>query len=138
MPEHLPNELIVFPAPQTQAYGVHLNYVENATYFKGRNQKEAVAAAVKAHFKNTPHLSLGVATFNSKQQELIAELLDSWLEAQRNTISAEPFFIKNLENVQGDERDVIFKKFWNTRGGKFLRFGQWIGLRIERRKLSGL
>ncbi|MEN8217935.1 MAG: DUF4011 domain-containing protein, partial [Pseudomonadota bacterium] len=106
------NELIVFPAPQTQAYGVHLNYVENGTYFKGRNQKEAeaVAAAVKGHFRNTPHLSLGVATFNSKQQELIAEVLDSWLEAQRNTIekSAEPFFIKNLENVQGDERDVIF------------------------------
>jgi len=104
------DELIVFPAPQTQAHGVHLNYVENATYFKGRNLKEAeaIAAAVKAHFKNTPHLSLGVATFNSQQQELIAELLDSWREARTSEESAEPFFIKNLENVQGDERDVIF------------------------------
>jgi len=104
------DELVVFPAPQTQAHGVHLNYVENATYFKGRNLKEAeaVAAAVKAHFRNTPHLSLGVATFNSQQQELIAELLDSWREAQATEECAEPFFIKNLENVQGDERDVIF------------------------------
>jgi hypothetical protein len=114
------DELIVFPAPvpQHRGCGVHLNYVENATYFRGRNQKEAetIVAGVAAHFQNTPELSLGVATFNMRQQALISEVLDErcqeeplleeHLKSTEN--SPEPFFIKNLENVQGDERDVIF------------------------------
>ncbi len=125
------DELIIFPAPQTQ--GVHLNYVENATYFKGENLKEAeaVVAAIIAHFRNTPELSLGVATFNIKQQDLINEVLekqiDTWLEAKikATEASAEPFFIKNLENVQGDERDVIFVSttYGPTNGRVFQRFG---------------
>src|ERR1700683_4375434 len=58
--------------------------------------------------------SLGVVTFNSPQQKLIEDLLD---EARRSNpglerfFSAaqwhEPVFVKNLENVQGDERDTI-------------------------------
>lgn len=114
------DELVVFPAPETkpQEGGVHLNYVEKATYYKGRNQKEAetVVAAIVIHFRHTPHLSLGVATFNLKQQELIQDILDkrcqqdTWLAEQLKATETrqEPFFIKNLENVQGDERDVIF------------------------------
>jgi very-short-patch-repair endonuclease len=136
------DDLIVFPAPRAgpgagPGYGVHLNYVENATYLKGRNLKEAeaVAAAVREHFRNTPDLSLGVATFNSKQQELIAGVLDKlceeyrWLDGQIKATEemAEPFFIKNLENVQGDERDVILVSTTygpdpNT-GRVFQRFG---------------
>ena len=114
------NELIVFPAPhqQNSDYGVHLQYVAGATYQQGHNLKEAeaVVAAVAEHFNHYPQLSLGVATFNLKQQELISDVLDqfcqqaTWLEEQIKTTetSVEPFFIKNLENVQGDERDVIF------------------------------
>jgi very-short-patch-repair endonuclease len=114
------NELIVFPAPvaKNELYGVRRHYVEGANYLTGRNLKEAeaVVTAVVEHFKTSPHLSLGVATFNLKQQELINDLLekryktDNWLEEQTKATEAtnEPFFIKNLENVQGDERDVIF------------------------------
>jgi len=114
------NELIVFPAPvaKNEFYGVRRHYVEGAHYLTGRNlqEAEAVVAAVAAHFKASPHLSLGVATFNIKQQELINDLLekhyktDTWLAEQTKATEAtnEPFFIKNLENVQGDERDVIF------------------------------
>jgi len=114
------DELIVFPAPvpQHRGCGVHLNYVENATYFRGQNQKEAetIVAAVAAHFQNTPELSLGVATFNMRQQALISEVLDERCQEdplleehiKSTENSPEPFFIKNLENVQGDERDVIF------------------------------
>jgi len=114
------DELIVFPASQAKhrGCGVHLNYVEKATYLKGCNQKEAeaIVVAVEAHFKNHPALSLGIATFNLKQQELINDVLekrcqqDTWLEEQLKATenTTEPFFIKNLENVQGDERDVIF------------------------------
>jgi superfamily I DNA and/or RNA helicase len=53
---------------------------------------------------------------NFEQRELIEELLyarlkgdslsNSWIESREET--PEPFFIRNLENVQGDERDVIF------------------------------
>lgn len=114
------NELIVFPAPhrQNSDYGVHLHYVAGATYQRGHNLKEAeaVVTAVAEHFNHYPQLSLGVATFNLKQQELISDVLDqfcqqaTWLEEQikATETSNESFFIKNLENVQGDERDVIF------------------------------
>ena len=114
------NELMIFPAPtlQQKGYGVHLNYVEQATYFRGCNQKEAeaVVAAIVSHFQNAQAFSLGVATFNMRQQALISEILDkrcqedTWLEGQIKATenTPEPFFIKNLENVQGDERDIIF------------------------------
>ncbi|MDM8557840.1 DUF4011 domain-containing protein [Candidatus Parabeggiatoa sp. HSG14] len=114
------DKLVVFPAPQAkhQDVGVYLNYIENATYHKGRNHEEAeaVVKAVVAHFRKTPELSLGVATFNLKQQELISELLDkrcqqdTWLEEKIKVTenTEEPFFVKNLENVQGDERDIVF------------------------------
>src|SRR5262249_60437639 len=63
--------------------------------------------------------SLGIVSLNQKQQQLISEefeyalggtqhalkYIESWKE--RND-GLEEFFIKNLENVQGDERDVIF------------------------------
>ncbi len=129
------DELIVFPSPQAHPKdaGIRYHYVEQATYLQGRNQREAeaVVAAVAEHFRHSPQLSMGtetqflqeteflsmgVATFNLEQAELIWDLLDKrcqtdpWLEAQLTATeeTAEPFFVKNLENVQGDERDVIF------------------------------
>jgi hypothetical protein len=113
------DDLMVFPSPQAKSResGVHHHYVENATYYKGRNllEAETVVDAVMAHFRNSPQLSLGVATFNLDQQELITDVLekrsreDTWLETQLKVTedTPEPFFVKNLENVQGDERDVI-------------------------------
>jgi very-short-patch-repair endonuclease len=70
---------------------------------------------------------------NFEQRELIEELLDmklkqdsfsnGWIEAKENT--PEPFFIKNLENVQGDERDVILISVTygpDSQGSYFQRF----------------
>jgi superfamily I DNA and/or RNA helicase len=83
-----------------------------------RNAVEAqrVVDAVLEHIVLHPGDSLGVVTMNFEQRELIEELLDArlandsfsstWIEGQAET--PEPFFIKNLENVQGDERDAIF------------------------------
>lgn len=114
------DDLIVFPAPHTDNgnYGIRHHYIEGAKYFKGRNRLEAesIADAIIEHFKNQPQLSLGVATFNREQADLIQDSLERrqklqpWLEKLLNDSdeSLEPFFIKNLENVQGDERDVIF------------------------------
>jgi very-short-patch-repair endonuclease len=114
------DDLIVFPAPHKDDdnNGIHYHYIKEAKYQKGRNRVEAqsVTDAIVEHFRNRPHLSLGVATFNREQAELIQDTLErrqkelAWIDAKVKDLeeSTEPFFIKNLENVQGDERDVIF------------------------------
>jgi len=113
-------DLIIFPSPKGKKgeYGVHRHYIEEAAYLKGRNQieAEAVAIAVVEHFKRNSTSSLGVATMNREQTDLILDILerkqkeDKWLEEKIKATESttEPFFVKNLENVQGDERDVIF------------------------------
>lgn len=118
--EFYDNDLIIFPAPfgTKEDYGVKYHFVENALYQKGKNRSEAeiVAISIMDHFKRCPKLSLGVATFNIEQRDLIQDELERlqkrnpWLEERikKSDLSEEPFFIKNLENVQGDERDVIF------------------------------
>jgi very-short-patch-repair endonuclease/DNA polymerase III delta prime subunit len=114
------DSLIVFPSPSISNtnLGVKSHYISGAKYLKGRNLIEAqrIVDAVVNHFRDNKDLSLGVATFNIEQRDLIIDLLDKrqkdhpWLERdlKENEESREPLFIKNLENVQGDERDVIF------------------------------
>jgi len=113
-------DLIVFPSPygKNNSYGIRYHYIEEAKYYKGRNRKEAevIANAIAEHINNHPKESLGVATFNKEQSDLIMDILESMQKKQplfEKTLktseqSNEPFFVKNLENVQGDERDVIF------------------------------
>ncbi len=112
-------DLIIFPSPKRESreYGVHFNYIDEPSYKKGRNRKEAevVVENIIHHFHRHAKKSLGVAAFNKVQAEEIGILLDkarqkdpavdSLISEQEND---EPLFIKNLENVQGDERDVIF------------------------------
>jgi len=114
------NDLIVFPSPQgtLAGLGVLLHHVDGAKYSKGINPAEAqaVAEAVAAHVLKYPNVSLGVGTFNAAQRDVILDALDRlWKEnsAAQSVVdemqqSNEPFFVKNLENIQGDERDVIF------------------------------
>lgn len=110
--------LVVFPSPNTDdpLLGVKHFYVKG-TYEASINQDEAEAVIrdaiglMIAH----PECSMGIATMNLKQTELIkAEFnrLAGEQEAVRNYIAAweggiDRFFVKNLENVQGDERDII-------------------------------
>jgi very-short-patch-repair endonuclease len=114
------NNLIVFPSPYARSrhLGVKSRFIQGATYENQMNPMEAAAVvdAVLAHMRDRPADSLGVATLNLKQRELIEELLDkkirdlSYAEKFCEAHEAEGmgFFVKNLENVQGDERDVIF------------------------------
>jgi very-short-patch-repair endonuclease len=114
------DNLIIFPSPKgkNRNYGLHRHYIDGATYVKGLNriEAEAVAIAVIEHFRSHSNLTLGVATFNREQADLMQDVLERmqkehpWLERKiRETdLTEEPFFVKNLENVQGDERDVIF------------------------------
>ncbi len=82
----------------------------------GRNVAEAdlIAQEVIAFAKANPTKSLGVAAFSVKQRDAIRDLIDEYrsknpkLEAFFSLARKEPFFVKNLESIQGDERDVIF------------------------------
>lgn len=82
----------------------------------GRNVAEAelIAQEVIAFAKANPTKSLGVAAFSVKQRDAIRDLIDDYraknskLEPFFSLSRKEPFFVKNLESIQGDERDVIF------------------------------
>ena len=112
-------KLIVFPSPfaRSRGLGVRLHFVRGAVYESQTNAREAAAIvdAVVDHILHTPHLSLGVVALNIRQRDLIAELLEERLRSvpgaaeYRNRWSDEgqDIFVKNLENVQGDERDTI-------------------------------
>lgn len=113
------SDLYTFPSVETDAYdsGLHFEFVPEGVYEgKGLNVAEArrVADAVVEHAKKNPQTSLGVGTFNMRQQLAIQDELeqrrreDPSLEPFFDRSKREPFFVKNLENIQGDERDVIF------------------------------
>ncbi|MCL5950064.1 MAG: DUF3320 domain-containing protein [Candidatus Bathyarchaeota archaeon] len=113
--------MITFPAAKNQAdsLGVKLVHVPDGIYDRGgarNNLKEAekVADLVFEHFKNYPKKTLGVVTFSIAQMDAVEEAIDRRLKEQPDfepffkEDRLEGFFVKNLENVQGDERDVIF------------------------------
>jgi very-short-patch-repair endonuclease len=115
------NRLFIVPSPISSggSLGLKLRYVADGCYDRGgtrTNRTEAivVAKAVMDHFRKSPELSLGVATFSSAQRDAILDELellrqaDSSLEDSFRSGGVSPFFVKSIENVQGDERDVIF------------------------------
>lgn len=139
--------LIVFPSPQERSenFGVHYNYV-GGTYNASCNIEEAksVMEAARQFMRNHPDKSLGIATMNSKQRDLIDEEMyrlfcnDTVAEAYRQKWEGtlEPFFVKNLESVQGDERDAIFVSTVygpNKDGQVMQRFGPINGKHGHRR-----
>lgn len=99
------------------AYGLCFTRVDGV-YDKGgkrdnRKEGEAIVARVAEHARVNPTLSLGIATFSFAQRNAITELLeiarrtDSILDTFMREEQSEDLFVKNIENVQGDERDVI-------------------------------
>ena len=114
------NGLITFPSalPCATDRGVQLEYVAAGTWDRGKsrtNREEAlrVTQLVIRHYEAFPTRSLGVVAMNRSQTELIEDLLaeerraNRELDARIGCDSAEPFFVKSLENVQGDERDTM-------------------------------
>lgn len=111
--------LIIFPSPygQSSRLGVRATYLADAVYENQTNLREAkrLVDAVVEHITHRPKDSLGVVTLNIKQRDLIAELIEERLKTVQEadtyrdywTVEGQPLFIKNLENVQGDERDAI-------------------------------
>lgn len=114
------NELITFPSSidKVADNGVEYIYVENGVYDRGGkkhnlNEAKCVAKLVFEHFKKYPNRSLGVVTFSEAQSQAIDSAIrqirlgDSQYEQHFSEDNEQAFFVKNLENVQGDERDTI-------------------------------
>jgi superfamily I DNA and/or RNA helicase/very-short-patch-repair endonuclease len=139
-------ELVTFPSidDESDNPAVKFEFVPNGRWQKGHsgggfNQIEAAKAAelVFQFFREHPDKSLGVITFSQRQQETISDAIENlckkYPEMKRFfsdnndlTNKQEGFFVKNLENVQGDERDYIFLciGYGKTEDGKMsMNFG---------------
>lgn len=115
--------LVTFPSPVTDDRAVSFHLVEDGVYEKGgarinKPEAKALVANLVACLKNpgfvVAGLSAGVVTFNAEQQKLVEDLLDAErrtspeIDAHFSDDRLEPVFVKNLENVQGDERDLMW------------------------------
>lgn len=124
------NRLITFPSTAIRAtptpsaiapdgHGVRLVFVEDGTWDRGRsrtNRQEAlrVAHLVVEQLQRFPDRSIGVVAMNTTQREAIDDILSDLMKDRPDllplidpTRGHEPFFVKSLENVQGDERDTM-------------------------------
>ncbi len=131
------NNLITIPQSKKheKGFGIDFVYVEDGIYdAQARtNMIEAkkICEMVFEHFQNS-NKSLGVVAFSNVQAELIQSLVEKqrakhpefekWFDEETD----EPFFVKNLETVQGDERDRIIFSIcygYNKEGKFYQRFG---------------
>lgn len=117
------NGLLTFPSSNTGSFGVTLKYLPNAVYDKGETSTNPIEAKAlvdeflrRIKTKAGAKLSYGIVTFSLQQREVILKCFE---DARRSNpeieehfgdkcpVDGEPVFVKNLESVQGDERDVI-------------------------------
>jgi len=120
--EFYDNKLMIFPSPGVNPAAKGLSFVHSpGTYYdrggsrSNLGEADKIVEAILNHAKNTPNLTLGVVAFSTAQRDTILNTLEiSRRENPElesffgNNEQNELFFVKNLENVQGDERDVIF------------------------------
>ncbi len=116
--EYYDGSLITFPSVDDRTSKVHFVPVKGV-YDKGghrsnRVEAQAIVAEVVRRLRDSKlrKQSLGIIAFSVSQQSLIEDILQDALEGSEELREAaanmhEPIFVKNLENVQGDERDVI-------------------------------
>jgi very-short-patch-repair endonuclease len=131
--------LAVFPAARGRAedLGIGWHPIEGGVYDKSRTRtNRAEARALVDHLvgsllRTSPQTrTFGVVTFSQAQQALVSDLLDEARrlhpEIERHFAHDEPVFVKNLENVQGDERDEILFSIGygpDDRGRVWMNFG---------------
>ena len=112
---------------QTSTNGA-LEFIKvEGTWEKNINQEESkeVVRLVFNLLNNPPSKSIGIVTFNAKQQSHIMDTLEEVAFDQKVSIP-HSLFIKNIENVQGDERDIIIfsTAYAPDKNGKLqMRFG---------------
>lgn len=119
--EFYDNKLYVFPSPTKYSddVGLKFEYVPFSVYNRGttsNNVEEAekvIDYAFSCIEKYGDSKSLGIGTFNVKQRDTILDVLEEKikdrpdLESFFNEDNSDSFFVKNLENIQGDEKDII-------------------------------
>jgi very-short-patch-repair endonuclease len=116
------DDLITFPSPDARHEdGIRFVHVKDGVYDRSRsrtNRREAerVVDLVTASLREQPDLSVGVVALSEAQQRAIRDVIEGRLRSspdlqawQQELLEENPagFFVKNLESVQGDERDVI-------------------------------
>jgi very-short-patch-repair endonuclease len=133
------HSLITFPSTITREpdKGVEYIYVPNGVYDRSGKRNNAVEAnkvaeVVFEHIRKYPKRSLGVVTFSEAQQQAIEAAIRQlrWQNQQYEEFftedKEEAFFVKNLENVQGDERDTIIFSIGYAKdlnGKMYMNFG---------------
>ena len=118
--EFYDDKLVLFPSAIDKGggLGIEFNYVPDGVYDRGgaRNnprEAEVVADIVFSHLAEHPDKSLGVMTFSISQMNTVKDEIEARLaehpeyEKLLQEDRLRGFFVKNLENVQGDERDVM-------------------------------
>ncbi len=119
--EFYESRLFVVPSPMLDGgeLGLRFHFVPDGVFDRGgsatnRIEARSIADAVMQRAREYPDKSLGVGAFSVKQRDAILDELElrrreaPELESFFATGGNEPFFVKNLENIQGDERDVIY------------------------------
>jgi len=137
--EFYEDRLFVIPSPRSSDpdLGLKFHYVSDGYFDRGKSRKNfgearAVADAAIRHAREHPGKSLGVGAFSVAQRDAILDELE--LRRRENpdvenffrSHSTEPFFVKNLENIQGDERDVILISIGygkDAAGNRLMNFG---------------
>ena len=118
--EFYDNGLVCPPSPDAagKSSGLTFQYVDGV-YGRGKKrdnpkEAEAIVEAVLEHARKHPDQTLGVVALSVAQRDTISDKLEfkrsefPELDAFCNEGKEDAFFVKNLENVQGDERDTIF------------------------------
>jgi len=126
-------DLVTFPSIRdASGDAVRFEHVPEGRWIDRKNLPEAerVADLMIDHLRRKPEKSLGVIAFNATQQRAIEDVIydrrrnDPKIDAVFSTRLPEPYFIKSLETVQGDERDVIILSMaygFSETGGKVAR-----------------
>jgi very-short-patch-repair endonuclease/archaellum component FlaC len=133
------NDLVIFPSPykKMDGYGIRYSRLHNGTFVNQRNVEEArvISEAVREHFKSGSKDTLGVVAMNAQQRLTISAAIETLAKEdtlfqrllEEDSTVHESLFIKNLENVQGDERDVIYISMTygpqEPKGKVYQRFG---------------
>jgi len=135
--KHFYEDITAFPSPRIPS-AVKFAYVPDGIYYPGQTKRnnpveaKRVIDLVLEYAGENPGHSLGVITFNESQKSMIESEAEARgrdnadIAAILSDHGAEGFFVKNIENVQGDERDAIFLSigFGRTPEGKLsMNFG---------------
>jgi superfamily I DNA and/or RNA helicase len=102
------SQLILSPAKDPNSQVLNYHFVPNSNYKEGVNTKEAkeLIAYLEKHLKELNGKEIGIATFSLAQQKVIEKEL-ARSKALSTKLEDESLFVRNLENLQGDECDIL-------------------------------